>query len=77
MTTSGSQIEQLNTKMVQISCSNKSEDIATLAYIWGFPLVTIQIQFNFVTRSNTPGVGHGPANTLSCARLQMQLSQIL
>jgi hypothetical protein len=66
-TTSGSLIEQLNTK-AQISSSNKPEDIATLAYIWGFPLLTIQRQFNFATRSNTPGIGHSPANTLSCAR---------
>ncbi|MFZ0513544.1 MAG: DUF1254 domain-containing protein [Candidatus Nitrosopolaris sp.] len=71
-TTTGSQqsqIEQLNTKMAQISSSNKPEDIATLAYIWGFPLVTMQRQFNFVTSPNVPpGVGRGPANTLSCAR---------
>ena len=38
-TTSGSAqspIEQLNTKMAQISSSNSPADIATLAYIWGF-----------------------------------------
>jgi hypothetical protein len=64
-----SQIEQLNTKMAQISSSNKPEDIATLAYIWGFPLITMQRQFNFVTSPNVPpGVGRGPANALSCAR---------
>jgi hypothetical protein len=67
-TTSGSLIEQLNTKMAQISSSNKPEDIATLAYIWGFPLVTMQRQFNFVTSPNIHGLGRGPANTLSCAR---------
>jgi hypothetical protein len=70
-TTTGSQqsqIEQLNTKMAQISSSNKPEDIATLAYIWGFPLVTMQRRFNFVTSPSVPhGVGRGPANTLSCA----------
>jgi hypothetical protein len=64
--------EQLNIKMAQISSSNKPEDVATLAYIWGFPLVTMERQFNFVTNPNvSPGVGHGPANTLSsnsCAR---------
>src|SRR5215831_15913355 len=55
--------------MTQISSSNKPEDIATLAYIWGFPLVTMQRQFNFVTSPNVrPGLGRGPANTLSCAR---------
>ena len=71
-TTSGSAqspIEQLNTKMAQISSSNNPADIATLAYIWGFPLVTMQRQFNFVTSPDVPpGVGRGPANTLSCAR---------
>jgi hypothetical protein len=58
--------------MAQISSSNKPEDVATLAYIWGFPLVTMERQFNFVTNPNvSPGVGHGPVNTLSsnsCAR---------
>ncbi|MGB6671754.1 MAG: DUF1254 domain-containing protein [Candidatus Nitrosopolaris sp.] len=64
-----SPIEQLNTKMAQISSSNNPADIATLAYIWGFPLVTMQRQFNFVTSPDVPpGVGRGPANTLSCAR---------
>lgn len=54
--------------MAQLSSSNKPEDIATLAYIWGFPLVSMERQFNFVTSANTPpGVGRGPANTLSCA----------
>jgi hypothetical protein len=42
MTTPGSQVEHLNTKKAQISSSNKPEDIATLAYIWGFPLVTMR-----------------------------------
>ena len=73
-TTSGSAsqspIEQLNTKMAQISSSNNPVDIATLAYIWGFSLVTMDRQFNFVTNPNVPpeGVGRGPANTLTCNR---------
>jgi hypothetical protein len=59
----------LDIKMAQLSSSNKSEDIATLAYIWGFPLVTMERQFNFVTSPNVaPGPGRGPANTISCAR---------
>jgi hypothetical protein len=67
--TSQPSIEELNVKMAQISSSNKPEDIATLAYIWGFPLVSMQRQFNFVTSPNVPpGVGRGPANTISCAR---------
>jgi hypothetical protein len=32
----------LDIKMAQLSSSNKSEDISTLAYIWGFPLVTME-----------------------------------
>ena len=75
MTTSGSQIEQLNIKMAQISSSNKPEDIAALAYIWGFPLVTMQRQFNFATSPNVPsGVGRGHANALSCARTLIDAS---
>jgi len=59
----------LDIKMAQLSSSNKSEDIATLAYIWGFPLVTMERQFNFLTSPNVPpGPGRGPANTISCAR---------
>ena len=59
----------LDIKMAQLSSSNKTEDIATLAYIWGFPLVTMERQFNFVTSPNVPqGVGRGPANTISCVR---------
>jgi hypothetical protein len=64
-----SPIEQLNTGMAQISSTDKPEDIAILAYIWGFPLVTMQRQFNFLTSpNNPPGVGRCPANTVSCAR---------
>jgi len=60
--------EELNVHMAQLSSSNKPEDIATLAYIWGFPLVTMERQFNFVTSPNVPpGVGRGPPNSVSCA----------
>jgi hypothetical protein len=58
----------MDVKMAQISSSNKPEDIATLAYIWGFPLITMERQFNFFTNPNIPpGVGRGPANLISCA----------
>jgi hypothetical protein len=61
-------IEELNVQMAQLSSSDKPEDIATLAYIWGFPLVTMERQFNFVTSPNIPpGPGRGPANSVSCA----------
>ena len=60
--------EDLNIKMAQLSTSNTPEGIATLAYIWGFPLVTMERQFNFVTSPNIPpGIGRGPANSISCA----------
>lgn len=67
-TTSQSSIEELNVQMAQLSPSNNPEDIATLAYIWRFPLVTMERQFNFETRPNiSPGIGRGPANSISCA----------
>jgi hypothetical protein len=60
---------QLDIKMSQLSSSNKSQDIATLAYIWGFPLVTMKRQFDFMTSPNVPpGPGRGPANANNCAR---------
>ena len=60
--------EELNVMMAQLSSSDQPEDIATLAYIWGFPLVTMERQFNFVTSPNIPpGAGRGPANSVSCA----------
>jgi hypothetical protein len=56
----------LDAKMAQITTSNEPADIATLAYIWGFPLVTMERQFNFVTSPNVPpGIGRGPANMMS------------
>src|SRR5215218_5619648 len=59
----------MDVKMAQISSSNKPEDIATLAYIWGFPLITMERQFNFVTSPNIPpGLGRGPANSISCTQ---------
>jgi hypothetical protein len=67
--TSQPSLEELNVRMAQLSASNKPEDIATLAYVWGFPLVTMERQFNYVTNPNIPpGPGRGPANSLSCAR---------
>jgi hypothetical protein len=66
--TSQPSIEELNQKMAQLSSSDKPEDIATLAYIWGFPLITMERQFNYVTSPNVPpGIGRGPANSISCA----------
>ena len=47
-------IEDLNIKMAQLSASNTPDGIATLAYIWGFPLVSMERQFNYVTSPNVP-----------------------
>jgi hypothetical protein len=68
-------IEELNVQMVQLSSSNKPDDIATLAYIWGFPLVSMERQFNYVTSSNVPPMpGRAPANSLSCIRTLVNAS---
>jgi hypothetical protein len=65
--TSQPSLEELNEQMDQISASNNTEDFATLAYIWGFPLVSMERQFNYVTSPNVPpGPGRGPANSVSC-----------
>src|SRR5215211_3490091 len=64
-----SALEDLEINMTKITDSNKPEDIATLAYIWGFPLITMERQFNFVTSPNIPPrLGRGPANSISCAQ---------
>jgi hypothetical protein len=60
--------EQLYTTMAEISNSDKPEDIATLAYLWGYPLITVQRSFDYFTNPNTPQVvGQGPANEINCA----------
>lgn len=64
-----SQSEQLDNNMTHLLSSNNPEDIATVGYIWGFPLVNMERQFNYATNANTPpGVGIGHANTISCAK---------
>lgn len=60
--------QELDTIMSQISNSDKPEDIATLAYLWGYPLITAQRSFDYFTNPNTPHViGQGPANEMNCA----------
>ena len=55
--------------MAQLSSSNKSEDIATLAYIWGYSLISMERSFNWFTNPNSPpGASHGPANMMNCNR---------
>jgi hypothetical protein len=60
---------KLDIKMAELSSSNKLEDIATLAYIWGYPLVSMERSFNWFTNPEAPtGPSHGPANTMNCNR---------
>jgi hypothetical protein len=68
-TTSSSLLQELDKIMLQISHSDKPEDIATLAYIWGYPLITTERSFNYFTNPNTPPIiGQGLANEINCAR---------
>lgn len=60
---------ELNGQMAKLSSSNKPEDIATLAYIWGIPLVIMEESANYSTNPNAPhGLGVGPWNTMIPAR---------
>lgn len=61
--------QELGTIMLQVSNSDKPEDTATLAYLWGYPLITVKRSFDYFTNPNTPHVvGQGPANEMNCAR---------
>ena len=44
----------LAAKMLQLLSSNKPKDIATLAYIWGYPLVTIVGSYAYYTTKGVP-----------------------
>jgi hypothetical protein len=58
--------QQLDNIMKQLASSDKPDDIATLAYIWGFPLVNVIRTADFTTSPNVPpGPGRGPENTFS------------
>jgi hypothetical protein len=54
--------------MLQLTASNKPQDIATLAYIWGYPLVTISGSYAYYTTKGVPSLGEGPVNTINFAR---------
>lgn len=57
----------LEIKMAQLESSDKPEDIATLAYIWGYPLISMERSFNWFTNPvSGGGAAHGPANHLNC-----------
>jgi hypothetical protein len=58
----------LAAKMLQLLSSNKPKDIATLAYIWGYPLVTIAGSYAYYTTKGVPNLGEGPVNTINFAR---------
>lgn len=55
--------------MAQLGTSDKPQDIATLAYIWGYSLISMERSFNWFTNPNSlPGPSHGPANMMNCNR---------
>ena len=50
-------------EMKRIEKSSDPKDIATLAYIWGYPLVQFERLMNFETNANSPPAqGNGPIN---------------
>lgn len=52
--------------MQQLINSNDPQDIATLAYIWGYPLVLAELTKDYTTSPNVPpGPGRGPVNTIN------------
>lgn len=63
---SQSQIEQLNKTMAELQSSNDPTDIATLAYIWGYPMVSQVRTIDYSTSPNVPpALGRGPINTFN------------
>jgi len=54
--------------MLQLTFSNKPKDIATLAYIWGYSLVTVAGSYAYHTTKGVPNLGDGPVNTINFAR---------
>ena len=64
--TSQSSTKELNVQMAQLSSSNNPQDIATLAYIWGYPLVSIVRLVDYSSSPNVPAApGRGPINTFN------------
>jgi hypothetical protein len=56
----------LDKKMQQLTNSNNSKDIATLAYIWGYPPVLAELTKDLTTSPNfPPAPGRGPINTIN------------
>ncbi len=66
----------LDKKMQLLESSNDPKDIATLAYIWGYPLVTAQLTKDYNTNPNVPQrEEYGPANQFNSARDLIDASQ--
>lgn len=64
--TSSTAGSDLNKKMAELESSNNPQDIATLAYIWGYPLVSVVRLVDYSSNPNVPpGPGRGPINTFS------------
>ena len=59
-------LDELDKKMAELESSNNPKDIATLAYIWGYPLVRNEQTKNYATNPLAPaGIpGNGPINGL-------------
>ncbi len=64
--TSSAPSPDLEAKMQQLINSNDLTDTATLAYIWGYPLVLAELTKDFTTSPNVPPApGRGPINTIN------------
>jgi hypothetical protein len=64
--TSSTGAPDLNKTMAELESSNNPQDIATLAYIWGYPLVSVVRLVDYSSSPNVPpGPGRGPINTFS------------
>ena len=60
---------QLNEEMKKLATSDNPVDIATLAYIWGYPLVIKVRTYDYAISPNIPpGPLRGPVNTIAHAR---------
>jgi len=64
--TSSTSAPDLNKTMAALESSNNPQDIATLTYIWGYPLVSVVRLVDYSTSPNVPPApGRGPINTFN------------
>ena len=47
-------VMDFNKTMADLESSNNPQDIATLAYIWGYPLISVVRTIDFSTSPNVP-----------------------